>query len=62
MIGLTRPVEGRVVAGVCAGLARYLGWEVSTLRLVYVLVAFFSAAFPGFLVYIILWVLMPSDY
>jgi phage shock protein PspC (stress-responsive transcriptional regulator) len=52
--------NNKVIAGVCAGLADYLGWEVAIVRLLYVLISFFSAAFPGMLVYVILWVVMPS--
>lgn len=57
---LHRSKNDRVIAGVCAGLAEWLGWEVSMVRLLYVLISIFSAAFPGFIVYIILWVVMPE--
>jgi len=57
---LTRS-SNKVIAGVCGGIANYLGWEVAMVRLLYALISFFSAAFPGMLVYIILWVVMPSD-
>jgi len=56
---LTRS-NNKVIAGVCAGIADYLGWEVAIVRLLYVLISIFSAAFPGMLVYIILWVVMPA--
>ncbi len=58
---LTRSSSEKVVAGVLGGLAKYFGWDVTLVRLVFVLAAIFSAAFPGLLVYIILWVVMPSD-
>ena len=51
--------QNRIIAGVCGGIAEYFGWDPATLRIVYVLVSIFSAAFPGILVYIILWVVMP---
>ncbi len=51
--------KNRIIAGVCGGIAEYFGWDPATLRIVYVLVSIFSAAFPGILVYIILWVVMP---
>jgi phage shock protein C len=56
---LTRPTEGRIIAGVCAGLARRFGWSVFLVRLLFVL----SIVIPGsqVLVYIILWILMPSE-
>ena len=49
-----------VVAGVCGGLAEFLGWSPGTVRLLYVLSSVLSAAFPGILVYLILWVVMPG--
>ncbi|MGK7388721.1 MAG: PspC domain-containing protein [Candidatus Cyclobacteriaceae bacterium M2_1C_046] len=59
---LTRPRDQRIIAGVCAGIARYIKWDPAIFRLVFVLVSIFSAAFPGFLVYIILWIVMPEEY
>ena len=56
---LTRS-NNRAIAGVCAGIAEYYNWEISTVRLAYFLLSFFSAAFPGVLVYIILWFVMPE--
>jgi phage shock protein C len=49
-----------MIAGVCAGLARWLGWDVTAVRIGYVLLSIFSAAFPGILVYVILWLIMPQ--
>jgi phage shock protein PspC (stress-responsive transcriptional regulator) len=49
-----------MIAGVCAGIAEYLGWPVGRFRLLYLLVSVVSAAFPGTLVYIILWFVMPG--
>jgi phage shock protein PspC (stress-responsive transcriptional regulator) len=56
---LQRAPDDKVVAGVLGGLARYLGWDASRLRIGYVLVSLLSAGFPGLLVYIVLWFLMP---
>ncbi len=50
-----------MIAGVCGGIAEWLGWDVKLVRVLYVLVSVFSAAFPGILVYIILWVLLPEE-
>jgi phage shock protein C len=50
-----------MVAGVCSGIAQWLGWPVDRVRLVYVLVSIFSAAFPGILCYLLLWFLMPDS-
>lgn len=55
---LTRS-DQKLIAGVCAGFAEYLGWSTSTFRILYVLVSILSAAFPGILVYLLLWILMP---
>jgi len=57
---LRRSVANRQIAGVCGGLAEYLGLDPTALRVVYVLVSIFSAAFPGIVVYLILWLLIPE--
>jgi phage shock protein C len=56
---LTRS-DNRLIAGVCAGIAEYLGWSVTTTRVIYVVVSIASVAFPGIIVYLILWLLMPA--
>ncbi|GAB2456133.1 PspC domain-containing protein [Jatrophihabitans fulvus] len=55
---LTRPRRGRMIAGVCAGIADRYGWSRSTVRIVAVL----SCLLPGpqFLGYLVLWVAMPE--
>jgi phage shock protein C len=58
---LTRSKSNTVIAGVCAGLARYFGWDAGRVRLVYLLLSIISIGFPGTLVYIILWIIMPAD-
>jgi phage shock protein PspC (stress-responsive transcriptional regulator) len=58
---LVRSSRRRLLGGVCGGLAEWLGWDPTLVRVLYVLVSFFSAAFPGLLVYLILWILIPSD-
>ena len=57
--GLMRSQEHRMLAGVCGGLADWLGWSPGLVRLLFVLVSILSAAFPGILVYLILWIVMP---
>ncbi len=57
---LHRSRSHRVIAGVCGGLAQWLGWDPTVIRLLYVIVSIVSAGFPGILVYVILWVLMPE--
>jgi phage shock protein PspC (stress-responsive transcriptional regulator) len=56
---LRRSREHRMIAGVCGGIAEKLGWPPGRVRLIYVLVSILSAAFPGILVYVILWFLVP---
>lgn len=58
--GLQRSREHRIIAGVCGGIADWLGWSPTLVRILFVLVSILSAAFPGIIVYIILWVLMPQ--
>jgi phage shock protein PspC (stress-responsive transcriptional regulator) len=57
---LTRSRSQTMVAGVCGGIARWLGWDPTLVRVLYVAASVFSAAFPGLLVYVILWVVMPE--
>ena len=57
---LTRS-NNRVIAGVCAGLADWLGWDIALVRLLYLIISIFSAGFPGILAYIILWIVMPEE-
>lgn len=56
----TRPAEGRVLAGVCAGLAERFGISVSVLRLAFLIGALFSAG-VAVLLYIALWIAMPPE-
>jgi phage shock protein PspC (stress-responsive transcriptional regulator) len=58
---LRRSKANRLLAGVCGGLAKWLGWDVTLVRVLYVIISIFSAGFPGILVYIILWVVMPEE-
>jgi phage shock protein C len=58
---LLRSRDDRMIAGVCGGLAKWLGWDPTAVRVLYVLASVFSAAFPGLLVYIILALVMPSE-
>jgi phage shock protein PspC (stress-responsive transcriptional regulator) len=51
--------HNRIIAGVCGGIAEWLGWSPTMVRILYVLVSILSAAFPGIIVYLILWVVMP---
>jgi phage shock protein PspC (stress-responsive transcriptional regulator) len=56
-----RSRDDRMIAGVCGGLAKALGWNSTTVRILYVIVSILSAAFPGTFAYIILWIVMPQE-
>ena len=56
---LHRSASDRLIGGVCGGIAAWLGWNPTAVRLLYVLVSILSAAFPGIIVYILLWIVMP---
>jgi phage shock protein PspC (stress-responsive transcriptional regulator) len=58
---LRRSVHDRMIAGVVGGLADFFGIDPAVARIIYVLISIFSAAFPGILVYIILWILIPQE-
>ena len=57
---LRRPRRHRMIAGVCAGLAEWLGWDRTLVRVLYVVLSVASAAFPGLLVYLVLCIVMPQ--
>ena len=59
--GLWRSRDDRMIAGVCGGLAAFLGWSSTLVRVLYVVFSVCSAAFPGILIYLILWMVMPLD-
>jgi len=59
MTALRRSRRHRMLAGVCGGLAEWLGWDPTVVRVLYVVVSIVSAAFPGILVYLVLWLVMP---
>ncbi len=59
MAGLHRS-DDRMLAGVCGGIAEWLDWSPTTVRFLYVMVSILSAAFPGILIYLLLWFLMPQ--
>lgn len=56
---LVRPRENRMIAGVCAGLARRFGVSAGLVRLLFVL----SLLLPGtqVIVYLALWIIMPDE-
>ena len=60
-VPLRRSRSDRMIAGVCAGLAHHFGLDVTLMRVLYVVVSILSAAFPGILVYIVLWIVIPEE-
>lgn len=58
---LRRSRQERMIAGVIGGLARFYDLDATLLRIIYVLVSLFSAGFPGIIIYLILWLLMPLE-
>lgn len=57
---LTRSTKDAIFAGVCDGIAEYMELDSTAIRVLYAALTVFSAAFPGVLLYIILWAIMPK--
>lgn len=59
MATLVRPRQGKIIAGVCAGLAHRFGWSPFLVRLLFVL----SCLLPGpqIIAYIVMWILIPKQ-
>ncbi len=58
--GLLRSEQQKMIAGVMGGIAERFQWNVTLLRIVFVLLSVMSAAFPGILVYLVLWMVVPK--
>jgi len=56
---LTRS-KNKMLGGVCAGIAEYFNLDPTLVRIGYVLLSVFSAAFPGILAYIVMLIIMPQ--
>ena len=59
--GLYRSTGQNMIAGVMGGIAERFGWNANLLRIIFVLVSVMSAGFPGILVYLVLWLLIPKQ-
>ena len=57
---LHRSQNNRMIAGVMGGIAEYVGWSPMWVRLLFVIISSLSAAVPGILIYIVLWIVMPN--
>ena len=58
---LKRPLNNRMLAGVCACLAERMDLDPSIVRIGYVLLSLFTAGFPGLLIYIVAWIIIPEE-
>lgn len=58
---LRRSRSNRMIAGVVGGLAEFLGIDPTLARILYVVLSVASAGFPGTLVYIICWLVIPEE-
>lgn len=58
---LRRSQSNRMIAGVLGGTAQYFGWDATVLRVVYVVVSILLVAFPGILIYLLAWLLIPLE-
>ena len=58
---LRRSRSDKMIAGVVGGLARYFGIDPTMARVLYLILSILSVGFPGTLVYIILWVVIPEE-
>ena len=58
---LRRSTSDAMLGGVCGGIAHWAGWDPTLVRVLYVVLSIFSAAFPGILVYILMWIIVPED-
>jgi phage shock protein PspC (stress-responsive transcriptional regulator) len=59
--GIKRSRSNKMIGGVCGGIAEHFSWSVTATRVVYVLASVLSAAFPGIIVYLVLWVVLPLE-
>lgn len=58
-MGLKLSNQHRMIAGVCGGIAEWLGWSPMWVRILYIVASLASIGFPGIIVYLVLWLLMP---
>ncbi len=57
---LYRSRSNRMLGGVCGGIAKWLGWDPTLVRVLFVVISIASVGFPGTVVYLLLWLLMPK--
>ncbi|WP_328796717.1 PspC domain-containing protein [Marisediminicola senii] len=54
-----RPSRGRIIAGVCAAIARRFGWSPTVVRIIYILLSLIPG--PLWVLYVVLWITIPSE-
>jgi len=58
---LVRSRNDKLLAGICGGLANYLDIDPTIIRVLYVLATLFTVVFPGVLIYLIMWIIVPKE-
>ena len=58
---LRRARSPRTLGGVCAGFAQWLGWDVTLVRVLYILATIFTGLVPCTVAYLVLWIVMPEE-
>lgn len=58
--GLKRSRRNALIGGVCGGIAERFGWSPTATRVAYVVISILSVAFPGIIVYLVLWLVLPQ--
>jgi len=58
---LVRLPKDGMIAGVCAGLARWLNWDVTAVRVAFAVLSICSVGFPGIVIYVVMWLVMPVE-
>jgi phage shock protein C len=58
---LYRSRSDRMVAGVCAGMGKYLGLDATVVRLLFALLAIFTGVVPGIILYIVMMFIIPDE-
>lgn len=58
---LYRSRSDRMIAGVCAGMGKYLGLDATVIRLLFALLAIFTGVVPGLILYLIMMFIVPDE-
>ena len=57
---LRRSRSDKVIGGVCAGFAGHFGWDITLVRIIWVLLAIFASG-AGFIAYVVCWIVIPQE-